>query len=252
MVDTYAAIAHQDTADVVSASWVTCENDLSAGYGQAENEIFEQLALQGQSMFSGSGDWGINGCVDSLTGPFVQNSIDPSSQPWVTGTGGTSLEAYNPKMNPRTPARRLAARRPSGTSTISAAPRDRRQTTTTRAGASGAWRWALAAAAASASTGAGRSTSSGRVSVARPFRTRLAGGTPPAAPSAFSRPPAFRAARSRTCQHQPLGVLPAAQRPEAVLQRHHRHRPATAPLPATACSRLRRAMTWPPASGPGR
>jgi subtilase family serine protease len=100
IVDTYAAIAHQDTADVVSASWVTCENDLSAGYVQAENEIFEQMALQGQSMFSGSGDWGINGCVDSLTGPFVQNSIDPSSQPWVTGTGGTSLEAYNPKMNP--------------------------------------------------------------------------------------------------------------------------------------------------------
>ncbi len=96
----YAAIARQDTADVVSASWATCEDDLSAGYVQAENEIFEQLALQGQSMFSGSGDWGIYECVDSLTGPFTQNVIDPSAQPWVTGTGGTSLESYNPRMNP--------------------------------------------------------------------------------------------------------------------------------------------------------
>ncbi|HEY1618965.1 MAG TPA: protease pro-enzyme activation domain-containing protein, partial [Streptosporangiaceae bacterium] len=97
----YAAIARQDTADVVSASWATCEDDLSAGYVQAENEIFEQMALQGQSMFSGSGDWGIYECIDSLTGPFIQNAIDPSAQPWVTGTGGTSMESYNPRMNPR-------------------------------------------------------------------------------------------------------------------------------------------------------
>jgi subtilase family serine protease len=99
-LDAYAAIAEQDTADVVSASWVTCEDDLSAGYVQAENEIFEQMALQGQSMFSGAGDWGPYGCVDSLTGPFVQDMDDPAAQPWVTGTGGTSLESYNPGQNP--------------------------------------------------------------------------------------------------------------------------------------------------------
>jgi subtilase family serine protease len=98
-LDEYAAIASQDTADVVSASWATCENDLSAGYVQAENEIFEQMALQGQSMFSGSGDWGIYECVASLHGPFTQNLLDPSSQPWVTGAGGTSLESYNPGKN---------------------------------------------------------------------------------------------------------------------------------------------------------
>jgi subtilase family serine protease len=99
-LDEYALIANQDTADVVSASWATCEDDLSAGYVQAENEIFEQMALQGQSMFSGSGDWGQFSCVNSLTGPFVQSAIDPAAQPWVTGTGGTSLESYNPGMNP--------------------------------------------------------------------------------------------------------------------------------------------------------
>jgi subtilase family serine protease len=98
-LDEYGAIARQDTADVVSASWVTCEDDLSVGYVQAENELFEQMALQGQSMFSGSGDWGPYGCVESLTGPFTQNITDPASQPWVTGTGGSSLENYNPGQN---------------------------------------------------------------------------------------------------------------------------------------------------------
>jgi subtilase family serine protease len=92
-LDEYAAIANQNTADVVSASWATCENDLSAGYVQAENEIFEQMALQGQSMFSGSGDTGPFGCVAS-DGTTVQNVMDPSAQPWVTGTGSTSLESY--------------------------------------------------------------------------------------------------------------------------------------------------------------
>jgi subtilase family serine protease len=106
-LDEYAVIANQDTADVVSASWATCEDDLPAGYVQAENEMFEQMALQGQSMFSGSGDWGPFSCVTSLSGPFVQSAIDPAAQPWVTGTGGTSLESYNPGMNPhpRPPAR---------------------------------------------------------------------------------------------------------------------------------------------------
>lgn len=60
-----------------------------------------RAAWQGRGcMFSGSGDWGIYGCINSLALPFVQNAIYPSSQPWVTGTGGTSLEGYNPEMNP--------------------------------------------------------------------------------------------------------------------------------------------------------
>ena len=45
----------QDQADVVSSSWAVCENDVSSGYVEAENEIFEQMALQGQSMFGAEG-----------------------------------------------------------------------------------------------------------------------------------------------------------------------------------------------------
>ncbi len=98
-LDEYTAIARQDTADTVSSSWSVCENDVSAGYVQAENEIFEQMALQGQSMFGAEGDTGGFSCIRS-DGTTVQNVLDPPSQPWVTSVGGTSLESDNPGTNP--------------------------------------------------------------------------------------------------------------------------------------------------------
>jgi subtilase family serine protease len=104
-LDEYTAIADQDTADTVSSSWASCENDVSSGYVQAENTVFEQMALQGQSMFGAEGDTGAFECIRS-DGTTVQNVLDPVSQPWVTSVGGTSLEADNPGTNPHpgTPA----------------------------------------------------------------------------------------------------------------------------------------------------
>jgi subtilase family serine protease len=98
-LDEYTAIANQDTASTVSSSWAVCENDVSAGYAQAENLIFEQMALQGQSMFGAEGDTGAFSCMRS-DGTNVQNVLDPPSQPWVTSVGGTSLESDNPGTNP--------------------------------------------------------------------------------------------------------------------------------------------------------
>jgi len=106
VIDEYAAVANQDAVSTLSSSWGVCENDLSPGQAQAENVIFEQMALQGQSMFTSAGDTGAFGCIrgDETT---VQNAGDPGSQPWVTGVGGTSLESDNPGTNehPGTPAR---------------------------------------------------------------------------------------------------------------------------------------------------
>jgi subtilase family serine protease len=99
-LDEYTAIANQDTAATVSSSWAVCENDVSSGYVQAENEIFEQMALQGQSMFGAEGDTGAFSCIRS-DGTTVQNVLDPPSQPWVTSVGGTSLESDNPGTNPK-------------------------------------------------------------------------------------------------------------------------------------------------------
>jgi kumamolisin len=98
-LDEYTKIADDDTADVVSSSWGMCESDTPAGYAQAENIIFEQMALQGQSMFGAAGDTGAFACIRS-DGTTIVNVLDPPSQPWVTSVGGTSLESFNPGANP--------------------------------------------------------------------------------------------------------------------------------------------------------
>jgi kumamolisin len=101
-LDLYTKIASDDTAASVSSSWALCENDLGASLAQAENTVFEQMALQGQSMFGSAGDTGAFSCIRS-DGTTIPNLLDPSAQPWVTGVGGTSLESDNPGTNP-TPA----------------------------------------------------------------------------------------------------------------------------------------------------
>jgi subtilase family serine protease len=94
-LDEYTAMATDDTASTVSISWSNCENDLSAGFVQTENVIFEQMALQGQSVFTANQDDGAFGCILS-NGTDIPNVQDPASQPWVTGVGATSLESDNP------------------------------------------------------------------------------------------------------------------------------------------------------------
>jgi kumamolisin len=103
-LDEFAAIANADAADVVSSSWAVCENDVTAGYVQAENTLLEQMALQGQSLFGASGDTGAFGCMRS-DGTNIVNVLDPPSQPWMTSVGGTSLENDNPgtKQHPAYP-----------------------------------------------------------------------------------------------------------------------------------------------------
>jgi len=98
-LDEYTAIADSDVASTVSSSWGECENDAGASYAEAENTIFEQMAMQGQSLFSSAGDTGAFECIRS-DGTTIVNSLDPASQPWVTSVGGTSLESDNPGTNP--------------------------------------------------------------------------------------------------------------------------------------------------------
>jgi subtilase family serine protease len=98
-LDEWGAIANDDKVDSVSSSWAICEQDAGgAGFVLAENTIFQQMAMQGQSVFGASGDTGAFGCIrsDGTTGLAV---IDPPSQPLVTSVGGTSLESFNPGHN---------------------------------------------------------------------------------------------------------------------------------------------------------
>jgi subtilase family serine protease len=101
-LDQYATIANQDIADSISSSWDVCEPDAGQSYAEAENLIFEQMAAQGQSMFSSSGDTGAFECLrdGTFTDWAPLEALDPSSQPWVTSTGGTSFESFDPGDNP--------------------------------------------------------------------------------------------------------------------------------------------------------
>ncbi len=99
-LDEYTAIANADRAESVSSSWAVCENDVTSGYVQAENTVFEQMAMQGQSVFGAEGDTGAFACIRS-DGTTIVNVLDPPSQPWVTSVGGTSFENFNPGQNER-------------------------------------------------------------------------------------------------------------------------------------------------------
>jgi subtilase family serine protease len=101
-LDEYATIANQDRADSISTSWGVCEADAGLAYAQAENVIFEQMAVQGQSIFAASGDTGAFECIRD--GTFSDHAPieagDPATQPWVTGTGGTSFTSFDPGTKP--------------------------------------------------------------------------------------------------------------------------------------------------------
>ncbi len=83
-LDIYNQIAADNLAQVVSTSWTESEAAGGSSMLLAESQIFQRMALQGQTMFSASGDSGA-----SL--PGSGNTQDPASQPYVTAVGGTSL-----------------------------------------------------------------------------------------------------------------------------------------------------------------
>jgi kumamolisin len=83
-------IADDNLAKVVSTSWGLTEDLLTTTNGgsallQEENEALQQMAAQGQSFFSATGDNGAYADGSSLS---LQ---DPSIQPYATAVGGTTL-----------------------------------------------------------------------------------------------------------------------------------------------------------------
>ena len=101
-LDTWNAIAVADDARQVTSSWGECETELQEGapdVQQVENEIFEQTAAQGQTIFSAAGDDGSDDCAAHASAPVAADlSVDdPASQPYVTSVGGTTI------LNPTEP-----------------------------------------------------------------------------------------------------------------------------------------------------
>ena len=95
-LDEFQKIANDDLAQVVSISWGDCEGDpsITSGVLDTENTIFQQMATQGQSVFSASGDYGAQGCLP-ITGDKGLYASDILDTPYVTGVGGTRLNLNN-------------------------------------------------------------------------------------------------------------------------------------------------------------
>ncbi len=87
VLDTYNRIATDNIAKQVSTSWGLGEDRDSSQVLQAESAIFQQMAVQGQSIYSAAGD---SGAYDDFPSTALVVD-DPSSQPYVTGVGGTKL-----------------------------------------------------------------------------------------------------------------------------------------------------------------
>ena len=97
-MDLFDRIASDDVAKVVTSSWGDCEAAIPQSDRDVENQIFERMALQGQTMLAASGDLGSEDCLGTPSDvpPGVRAGLavdDPGSQPDVVSVGGTSLTA---------------------------------------------------------------------------------------------------------------------------------------------------------------
>jgi kumamolisin len=97
--DAFFTAASQDLASDVSASWGESETVIAAailageettGYVQAFDEAFLEMAMQGQSVFTSSGDAGAYTASEDLL--TTNLSADwPADSPYITACGGTTL-----------------------------------------------------------------------------------------------------------------------------------------------------------------
>jgi subtilase family serine protease len=86
----FARIADDNIAKEVSTSWGQPENDAAPATRNTESSLFQQMATQGQSLYAASADQGAYDNTQTLS------VDDPSSQPFVTGVGGTTLNIASP------------------------------------------------------------------------------------------------------------------------------------------------------------
>ena len=85
LIDVLQRMATDNIAKQISTSWGSSEAVMNPATLNSENQIFMQMAAQGQSFYAASGDSGAY-----LNGKSL-GVMDPASQPYVVGTGGTTL-----------------------------------------------------------------------------------------------------------------------------------------------------------------
>lgn len=94
-LDTYEAMISAGTANVLQTSWGACEPNAGLPAAQAEATLFQEAAVQGQTVVAAAGDTGAQDCYGQSANT-VTSVDDPASQPFVTGVGGTTLSPTSP------------------------------------------------------------------------------------------------------------------------------------------------------------
>ncbi|TGA97121.1 peptidase S53 [Sporolactobacillus shoreae] len=98
-VDAFASAINENEASQISVSWGLSETAIAAGvqqqiedpaYAQVFNQLFEQAASQGISMFASAGDAGAYDATRD-TGTYNLAVDNPADSPYITAAGGTTL-----------------------------------------------------------------------------------------------------------------------------------------------------------------
>ncbi len=95
LYDDFSAIVNADKDQVISTSNGLCEQDEGLSTVTSQTAVFEQAATQGQSVFAAAGDEGSTACytTQGTTPGSTLAVLDPASQPYVLGVGGTTIGA---------------------------------------------------------------------------------------------------------------------------------------------------------------
>jgi subtilase family serine protease len=94
LLDSLTSIVDNHSADIVTDSWTGAEQGLTSADTAQFDQVFEQGAAEGIGFNFSSGDCGYNdpktGCGSSEFSDAISADF-PTSSPWVTAVGGTSL-----------------------------------------------------------------------------------------------------------------------------------------------------------------
>jgi subtilase family serine protease len=97
-LDVFSDAIDNPDVQVISTSWGRCEGNSGTGLTDAEATLFEQAATEGKTIVAAAGDNGSEDCYGQTFG-FGRTALavdDPSSQPFVTGVGGTTFVTLGP------------------------------------------------------------------------------------------------------------------------------------------------------------
>ena len=90
----YSQMASDNSAQLVSISWGTCEANQGKSVMKTMDTSFAQMVAEGMTIFAGSGDYGAYGYLPGGCGGSKKLQVGfPPSDPNVTAVGGTSLTA---------------------------------------------------------------------------------------------------------------------------------------------------------------